>query len=92
MTHVLGIDVSKAKLAVALRRPDGKLRSKVVQNSPSGFVALTAWLDTHGVHRLHACMEATGIYWEAVAAYLADNSVRTKPLFKPPQLGQCRLA
>ncbi len=27
MTHVLGIDVSKAKLDVALRRPDGKLRS-----------------------------------------------------------------
>ena len=85
MTHVLGIDVSKAKLDVALRRPDGKLRSKVVQNSPSGFVALTAWLDTHGVHRLHACMEATGIYWEAVAAYLADAG-HTVSVVNPAQI------
>ena len=85
MTHVLGIDVSKAKLDVALRRPDGTLRSKVVENSPSGFVALTAWLDTHGVHRLHACMEATGIYWEAVAEYLADAG-HTVSVVNPAQI------
>jgi transposase len=85
MTPVLGIDVSKAKLDVALRRPDGKLRSKVVENSPSGFVALTDWLDTHGVHRLHACMEATGIYWEAVAEYLADAG-HTVSVVNPAQI------
>ena len=60
-------------------------RSKVVQNSPSGFVALTAWLDTHGVHRLHACMEATGIYWEAVAEYLADAG-HTVSVVNPAQI------
>jgi len=36
MTHVVGIDVSKAKLDVALRRPDGKLRSKVLETVRPG--------------------------------------------------------
>ncbi len=85
MTHVLGIDVSKAKLDVALRRPDGKLRSKVVENSPSGFVTLAAWLDTHGVTQVHAYMEATGSYWEAVAEYLADAG-HTVSVVNPAQI------
>jgi transposase len=72
MKHLLGIDVSKAKLDVALRRPDGKLRHKVVDNTPEGFAGLSAWLSKQGVTELHACMEATGIYWEAVAEYLVD--------------------
>ena len=85
MTHVVGIDVSKAKLDVALRRPDGTLRSKVVQNCPAGFVSLTAWLGTHGVTQVHACMEATGIYWEAVAEYLADAG-HTVSVVNPAQI------
>jgi len=72
MKHVLGIDVAKAKLDVALRLPDGKIRNKVVDNSPPGFEVLSAWLAKHEVTELHACMEATGTYWEAVAEFLAD--------------------
>lgn len=67
MNFILGIDVAKAKLDVALRLPDGKLRSKVVDNTPEGFTTLLAWLNKHGVNRLHAGMEATGSDWEAVA-------------------------
>jgi transposase len=85
MTHVVGIDVSKAKLDVALRRPDGKLRSRVLENTPSGFVALTAWLGTHGVTQVHACMEATGTYWEAVAEYLVDAG-HTVSVVNPAQI------
>jgi len=72
MKHVLGIDVAKSKLDVALRLPDGKIRSKVVDNTTEGFTALSAWLDKYTVTELHVCMEATGTYWEAVAEYLAD--------------------
>lgn len=72
MKHVLGIDVAKAKLDVALRLPDGKIRNKVVDNSGPGFEVLSAWLAKHEVTELHACMEATGTYWEAVAEFLAD--------------------
>lgn len=72
MKHTLGIDVAKAKLDVALRLPDGKIRSKVIENTPQGFETLMAWLGKHDVVELHVCMEATGTYWEAVAEFLAD--------------------
>ena len=66
-TFELGIDVAKAKLDCALRLPEGKLRHKVVENTPDGFQALRVWLDKQGVVALHVCMEATGTYWESVA-------------------------
>ena len=72
MKHILGIDVAKVKLDVALRLPNGKIRSKVVDNSPEGFAALSLWLTKQGATEVHACMEATGTYWEAVAEYLSD--------------------
>ena len=39
-------------------------------NTPEGFQALDAWLAPHAVKELHACMEATNIYWEALATGL----------------------
>lgn len=72
MKHILGIDVAKAKLDVALRLPDGKFRSKVIENTPAGFATLSTWLENHDVEALHVCMEATGTYWEAVAEYFCD--------------------
>ncbi|WP_458070982.1 IS110 family RNA-guided transposase [Rhodanobacter sp. BL-MT-08] len=71
----LGIDVAKAKLDVALRMGD-KYRTKVFANTPAGFAELIRWLDHHGVLHAHACMEATGMYWEAIAADLADAGHR----------------
>jgi transposase len=85
MKHVLGIDVAKAKLDCALRLSDGKIRSKVVDNTPQGFDALAAWLARHDVVELHACMEATGIYWEAVAEHLCDAGHRVSVL-NPAQI------
>lgn len=72
MNPILGIDVSKDKLDVALRLADGKVRGKVVANGPEGFADLRTFLTKHGVTELHACMEATGIYWEACAEYLTE--------------------
>ena len=72
MKHILGVDVAKAKLDVALRLVDGKYRSKVMDNSPAGLAQLLHWLQKHEVQALHVCMEATGTYWEAAAEYLAD--------------------
>ena len=85
MKHRLGIDVAKAKLDVALRHPDGKLRSKVVDNTPEGFAGLSAWLLKQGVTELHACMEATGTYWEAVAEHLVDGGY-TVSVVNPAQI------
>lgn len=72
---VLGIDVAKAKLDCALRLPDGKFKSKVVENNSKGFQALIEWLGKQGATAPHVCMEATGVYWEAVAEYLATQGM-----------------
>lgn len=74
-TFHLGTDVAKAKLDCALRHPDGKLRSKTVDNTPSGFAHLMTWLAAQGADSIHACMEATGTYWEAVAAFLVAHGI-----------------
>jgi transposase len=68
----VGVDVSKAKLDVALAVAPGKFRDKVVANTRKGFAELVAWLAKHGVTSAHVCMEATGSYWEELAEYLSD--------------------
>lgn len=70
---IVGIDVAKAKLDVALKQPAGKWRTKVVANTPAGFAELRGWLAKNGVMHAHVCMEATGIYWEQAAQDLADH-------------------
>jgi transposase len=70
---IVGIDVAKEKLDVALRVGSGKWKTKTVANKAAGFEALRAWIAKHGVPRAHVCMEATGVYWEAVAEDLADH-------------------
>ena len=73
MTAILGIDVAKNKFDVALLRSD-KYKSKSFENKPSGFESLAAWLKQHDVVTLHACMEATGSYGDALARFLYDAS------------------
>lgn len=68
----VGIDIAKAKVDVCLRLATGKLRSKVVNNTPAGFAELVAWLHKHEAKQAHICMEATGPYWEAIAEHLCD--------------------
>lgn len=69
----LGIDVAKAKLDCTLRLTTGKFRHKVIQNNYQGFQELSVWLSKQGAPVAHVCMEATGIYWEAVAQYFAEQ-------------------
>jgi len=53
----IGIDIAKAKFDAAARR-DGKYKTKVFQNTPEGFAAFLAWLQTFP--SLPVCLEATG--------------------------------
>jgi transposase len=78
--------VSKAKLDCALRLPDGRIRHKVVPNTPAGFEQLHSWLAKQAVGALHVCMEATGTYWEAVAEYLARIEGMTVSVINPAQI------
>lgn len=72
MDAVLGIDIAKAKFAVALRTPDGKTRRKTCPNTSAGFEELGGWLTRQHVTQVHACLEATGTYGEALATWLYD--------------------
>ena len=65
----LGIDISKASFdGYVINKGQGK--HKVFSNDPNGFEALKVWLNKLGVAQVHACMEATGRYGEALAEYL----------------------
>lgn len=66
---ILGIDVAKRKLDVALLR-NGRKRFRVFANDPSGWRDLLAWLEQERLDRVHACLEATGRYGDGVAACL----------------------
>jgi len=69
---VLGIDIAKAKFVTALLTPGGKIRHKSCANTPAGFAELAAWLTRQQVTRVHACLEATGTYGEALATWLHE--------------------
>jgi transposase len=78
MACKLGVDVSKAKLDVALLTAGGKFRSKVFTNDGPGFKSLLAWIESNvpdGKRAVHVCMEATGVYHEGVALFLHDQQV-----------------
>ncbi len=72
---VLGIDVSKNTLDVALIF-DNRTLCKQFKNSLEGFKLLAAWLESLQITRVHACLEATGTYSEAVALFLHEQGHR----------------
>jgi len=67
----LGIDISKQKFDVALLRGN-KLKHKKFTNNLKGHESLIIWLQQQNARGIHACMEATGIYGEALAEFLYD--------------------
>lgn len=68
---ILGIDVAKAKLDVELMFDGGgKTLKHQFANSPKGHKLLQGWLDSLRIEQVHACLEATGTYGEAVAEFL----------------------
>jgi transposase len=68
---VLGIDVSKRTLDVALIF-GARTLCKQFKNSTDGFRSLADWLASLEIKQVHACLEATGIYGEAVALFLHE--------------------
>ena len=82
MTHVefrpatqLGIDISKLYFDVALMKPPVKGQepmpeSAQFENTPEGFKQLTVWLKARRIKQVHAGMEATGRYGDALALWL----------------------
>ena len=71
--HLLGIDLSKEYFDVTLLNAQLAKSQGHFDNTPSGFSQLVKWLKTAGVVELRACMEATNIYWEALAQALYEQ-------------------
>lgn len=69
----LGIDIAKVKFNVCLMQLNGKLKHKVFANTAAGFEQLSAWLLRQGSAQVHACLEATGTYGEALSHYLHER-------------------
>lgn len=66
----LGIDVAKHTLRVLLLQSTGKRKQRNFANTPAGHQELLRWLDEYAGGLVHACLEATGTYAEAVATTL----------------------
>jgi len=68
----LGIDIAKRDFHATLLIGEIE-RRHVFPNNDKGFAQLDAWLINRKVDRVHACMEATGAYAEAVATHLVER-------------------
>jgi transposase len=69
---VLGIDIAKENYQVTLRHGQRTARHEFA-NDPGAFHRLDAWLRKQGAPQVHACLEATGRYGEALAEHLHDT-------------------
>ena len=87
----LGLDVSKLNFAAALLGPadergkgggQGKPRHRAFPNTPAGFERLREWI---GGHAVHACLEATGTYGDALARSLHAHG-HTVSVANPAQI------
>jgi transposase len=81
---ILGIDIAKKKFDVAFLY-ENKIKNKVFTNNSIGFSQLIQWLRKIGISQLHACMEATSTYGEALAIYLI-NAGFTVSMVNPAQI------
>jgi len=68
----LGIDVAKEKVDCMLL-VDSHSGYQVFAHTPAGFEHLSDWLRREQVSCVHACLEATGCYSDALALYLVEQ-------------------
>lgn len=80
---VLGIDVSKADFHACLIQ-GAKRSRKSFPNAAPGYRQLTTWLKNRRCGEVHACLEATGSYWESLAKALYDTG-RAVSVVNPSQ-------
>lgn len=70
----VGIDVSKLTLDVRVDSQGQPRRlAQRLTNGPQGFAQLQSWFHAQGLPRVHACLEATGTYSDAIAGFLFEQ-------------------
>ena len=83
----LGLDISKLNFdAALLETSTGKPRHKAFPNTPAGFQRLQEWLENSlGGRKVHACLEATNTYGDALARFLHEHG-HTVSVVNPAQI------
>ncbi len=79
---IIGIDIAKDKFDCALLNEDQQSRQSF-SNTKAGFKRLDLWLKQFKT--VHACMEATGYYWKALAEHL-HKAGHTASVINPVQI------
>ena len=90
----IGIDISKAKFDATILFQNNKVKTKKFDNKRSGFLEMFEWLKKQDALEAHACLEATGIYGEALATHLFDAGFQVS-VVNPAQVkgfAQCELS
>jgi transposase len=94
-TYYVGLDLAAAQFFASIGTAPWQLVAPATEfpNTAEGFETLRTWLDAHDctVHDTLLCMEATGVYGEALAYFLAHHGYRiavepplhVKRAFKP---------
>jgi transposase len=70
---ILGIDVAKKKVDIALFNDKQFIASGEFPNTAAGFKKLSQWLKNKEAREVWACMESTGRYGDALAVYLYEQ-------------------
>lgn len=82
----IGLDIACDDFAASIYESPEKpvITKEAIENNPDGFSMLINWLNEHDIDSSNCVisMEATGVYSEACAYYLASNSFRVS--VEPP--------
>lgn len=85
-TFFIGLDIAADDFVASIyQSPEQQVITKEsLENNPDGFRMLTIWLKEHNISQANSviCMEATGVYSEAIAHYLVTYGFRVS--VEPP--------
>ena len=84
--YYIGLDIASETFAAAIFTTPQQPRTvkEKLSNSLNGFEALSCWLKEQGIKTNNSiiCLEATGVYGEAIVAYLTAQNF--KVAVEPP--------
>lgn len=72
----IGIDISQRTFDATILDPTGTRRHQQFANTPAGFTAFHRWAAPSSTAKVHVCMEATNVYWEALAEDIFHRGYR----------------
>lgn len=79
-TFYIGLDIASEGFVASIYQAPGIpiITKETISNNPDGFTMLITWLKEHNINQANAviCMEATGVYSEAIAHYLSAKGFR----------------